>query len=391
MRNEALLRRLATVAWLLSIVAFGAFAVLSITTPVISRGRPLLEIIEVFGFVILGTFGYLIVRRLPTNLLGWQAMGPGLAFPVEWFASDFAEYRVLIFGIGDSLAEAAGWVALWAWIPATFTVPFLFLLFPNGKVPSHRWRPVIWAFVVLLFLTFLTSAFGPGPVDEEQIPGLMNPLGVDELGPIFSVVAAVAFPLFPVAVIVAVASLMVRFRNSGPIVRAQIKWLALVGILAGPFFGFSEVFSDVPVLGSVLNLAFTVGMGAAIMVAVLKYRVYEIDRLLSRTVSYALVALILAGVYLTVVIALGSQVGSDNSFAVAASTLATAAVFSPVRRRVQAFVERRFDRARYDAQLVVDDFSTRLRDEVDLEALVGDLAGVIDRTMRPANVSLWLV
>lgn len=390
MTKDAVLRRLATFAWLLGILAWGAFAFLSFTTPVVSRGQPALEVIEVLGFVILGTFGYLIVRRLPTNLLGWQAMGPGLAFPVEWLASDLAEYRVLTLGIGDWLAQSAGWVALWAWIPASFTVPFLFLLFPDGKVPTRRWRPVLWAFVVVMLLTFLIAAFAPGPVDDEQIPGLMNPLGIDALNSVFSVLAAVIFPLFPLAVVVAVASLIVRFRNSGAVVRAQIKWLALAGILAVPFFAFSELFSDVPVLGSVLNVAFTIGLGAAIMVAILKYRVYEIDRLLSRTVSYALVAVILAGVYLAVVISLGSRLGSDNSLAVAASTLATAAVFSPVRRRVQGFVERRFDRARYDAQLVVHDFSSRLRDEVDLESLVGDLAGVVDRTMRPANVALWL-
>ncbi|MCA1736676.1 MAG: hypothetical protein LC739_11400 [Actinobacteria bacterium] len=353
MQKEVGLRRLATIAWLLSIVTWVAFAVLATTQPVIARGAPVLEIFEVLGFVILGTFGYLIVRRLPTNLLGWQAMGPGLAFPIEWLASDLAEYRVLTLGTGDWLAQATGWVALWAWIPATFTVPFLFLLFPDGKVPSRRWRIVLFAFIALMILAFL----------------------------------------------IAVISLVVRFRQSGPLVRAQIKWLALAGILAIPFFALSSSaipffalsssFSAIPVIGSVLNVALTVGLGGSIMVAVLRYRLYEIDRLVSRTVIYALVALILAGVYLAVVIAHGSQLGQDNSLAVAGSTLATAALFSPVRSRVQTFVERRFDRARYDAQLVVDNFSSRLRDEVDLESLVGDLAAVVDRTMRPANVSLW--
>ena len=390
MQKEVGLRRLATIAWLLSIVTWVAFAVLATTQPVIARGAAVLEIFEVLGFVILGTFGYLIVRRLPTNLLGWQAMGPGLAFPIEWLASDLAEYRVLTLGTGDWLAQATGWVALWAWIPATFTVPFLFLLFPDGKVPSRRWRIVLFAFVALMILTFLIAAFAPGPVDDEQIPGLMNPLGVKALNPNFTALAPIIFSVFPIMVLIAVISLVVRFRQSGPLVRAQIKWLALAGILAIPFFALSSSFSAIPVIGSVLNVALTVGLGGSIMVAVLRYRLYEIDRLVSRTVTYALVALILAGVYLAVVIALGSQLGQDNSLAVAGSTLATAALFSPVRRRVQTFVERRFDRARYDAQLVVDNFSSRLRDEVDLESLVGDLAAVVDRTMRPANVSLWL-
>ncbi|MGI8516991.1 MAG: hypothetical protein ACR2ME_01415 [Acidimicrobiia bacterium] len=390
MPKEVVLRRLATVAWLLSIVAWVAFAVLATTQPVIARGAPALEIFEVFGFVILGTFGYLIVRRLPTNLLGWQAIGPGLAFPIEWLATDLAEYRVLTLGTGDWLAQATGWVALWAWIPASFTVPFLFLLFPDGKVPSRRWRWVLWAFVAVMLLTFLIAAFAPGPVDPDQIPGLMNPLGVEALNPAFTALAPVIFSVFPIMVLIAVISLFVRFRRSGPLVRAQIKWLALAGVLAVPFFALSSSFSTIPVIGSVLNVFLTVGLGGAIMVAVLRYRLYEIDRLVSRTVTYALVALILAGVYLAVVIALGSRLGQDNSLAVAGSTLATAALFSPVRRRVQTFVERRFDRARYNAQLVVDNFSSRLRDEVDLESLVGDLAAVVDRTMRPANVSLWL-
>jgi hypothetical protein len=142
--------------------------------------------------------------------------------------------------------------------------------------------------------------------------------------------------------------------------------------------------------GSIVQLAVGWGFPAAVAVAILKYRLYSIERLISRTVTYGLVAVVLAAVYLIAVVALGSQLGRDNSLSVAASTLATAAAFTPVRRRVQELVERRFDRARYDALLVVDDFSTRLRDEVDLENLVSDLADVVDRTMRPANVSLWL-
>lgn len=173
-----------------------------------------------------------------------------------------AAFRVLTAGLGDALAQAADWVALWARIPAAFSVAYLSLLFADGKVPSRGWRPVLWLFVTIMTLTFLTAALAPGPIDPELIPGLMNPLGIETLGTFLSTLAAIVFPLFPVAVVVAVISLFARYQGSGSIVRTQIKWLALAGVVAIPYFARPPEIQ--PGLNSLLNIAFRL-VGAAIL------------------------------------------------------------------------------------------------------------------------------
>ncbi len=222
------------------------------------------------------------------------------------------------------------------------------------------------------------------------MPGLNNPLGIAAFTPIAEGLAPIVFNAIPVAALAGVVSLVSRFRRAGTVQRQQIKWLAWVGVVAVIFFTVT-IPGDIPLLlSSLINIGFVVLIGGTLFVAVTRLGLYEIDRLISRTLAYAIVAVVLAAVYIGGIAALGAIVGRDNPLAVAGATLAAAALFSPVRRRVQSLVDRRFDRAKYDAQHVVEQFSSRLRAETDLDGLTDGLRGVVSVTLRPSVASVWL-
>jgi hypothetical protein len=351
------------------------------------------EILWTIAFAAFPVVGLILAIRRPSNPLGWcwllsvPLIGVGVTLNVvgEQLALGDDSVRGAWYAVVSAVISPPG-IALLA-------IPTLYL-FPNGRLPARYWRPAVWAGILA------TAAFSVGdalsPTIEFPSGSVDNPIGLDSLVWLDSVVQGAGGLLFLV-IALGVVSLVVRYRRSTGEERLQLKWVTLIvsAVLFAVVFllvlepmGVGQ--EGLNLAGSIVQLAVGWGFPAAVAVAILKYRLYSIERLISRTVTYGLVAVVLAAVYLIAVVALGSQLGRDNSLSVAASTLATAAVFTPVRRRVQELVERRFDRARYDALLVVDDFSTRLRDEVDLENLVSDLADVVDRTMRPANVSLWL-
>jgi hypothetical protein len=295
------------------------------------------------------------------------------------------------------------WVGNWIWVPAHGCIALLFLLFPNGRLLSPRWRPVTWAALGATAVLLIAAACHPGPLevggstgDAEVLPGFDNPLGVAAFGPI---VAAMVVVVQAIEVL-GIASLALRFRRSRGEERQQLKWVAYAGV----FYGLLTVVLVVghssgliPEEGTlwleVLDQATAFGLLVAIAVAVLKYRLYDIDRIINRTVVYGLLTAALGLCYVagSLVFVLVTGAGSDPpNWLVAAATLAAAGAFRPARRRIQAAVDRRFNRRRYDAAKTIEAFSARLRDEVDLDTLSAELLAVVDQTMEPTMASLWL-
>ena len=332
--------------------------------------------------------GALIVGHRPGNAVGWifaaialLAVGGALA----------EEYATFASGHGLPWAVPAAWFASWAWYP-TIGLVLLFtpLLFPDGRPPSPRWRPVAWlagattaAFAVLAALQ-PTLELGGGRV--------ANPIGLAAVGdPEGSALGLVLLDLIGVLVVAAVVSLVVRFRRSRGDERLQLKWFTYACALL-PLVVLSDQLPEA--FGNLLFAGVVSFLPAAAGVAILRYRLYEIDRLINRTLVYGLVTVLLAGVYAGLVLVLGQLsggvAGDPPSWVVAGATLAVAALFQPARRRVQAAVDRRFNRARYDASRTVAGFSARLRDQVDLDTLSAELLAAVDQTVQPSRASLWL-
>jgi hypothetical protein len=282
-----------------------------------------------------------------------------------------------------------------AWLGALLgLLPFLILLLPTGRLPSRRWRPVAWTTGIVVSLYLTARLLTPGPVSR-GLPA--NPLGVEPAGAPLQLVQAIAGVAAPVLALSALASLVLRFRRARGDERQQLKWftfviaadLALIPTLA------PVVEREAPLLGELVLFPALVSMiPISIGVAVLKYRLYDIDRLINRTLVYGLLTALLALVYAGLVLVLGQLFGGIGteppSWAVAGATLAVAALFQPARRRIQQTVDRRFNRRKYDAAKTVDAFSARLRDEVDLDTLSAELLTVVDQTMQPTTASLWL-
>jgi hypothetical protein len=285
------------------------------------------------------------------------------------------------------------------WVPAIgLTGTYLILLFPDGRLPSPRWRPVAWASGITMGVIVTTFVFAPRTFD--LYPDVSNPIGIGFLAPVLPVVV-VAIPVLPVCIVACAVSLVLRFRRSTGIERQQIKWLAsAAGLVASVYllailFSSYYIVTDKPdppwlsVLEGASVLTFVL-IPVAIGIAVLRYGLYGIDRLISRTLSYALITGTLLVVYLVLVTTVSRIAPSSSSLAVAASTLTVAALFQPLRRRVQTAVDRRFNRARYDADRTVEAFTRTLREEVDLDAVSTDLIATVHDTLEPVRVGLWL-
>jgi hypothetical protein len=289
------------------------------------------------------------------------------------------------------------------WLAGLFVLPLgLLLLFPTGRLPSGRWRLVAWVLAV-------SAAYQVGKFMLEPWLGLQvsQTERVEIANPVLSVpmVSTVILP-YSVAVLSSWAALataalapLVRFRRAGQLERQQLKWLAFVvavGVVGG--LAAASLINVVPVVANglavLVGIELALGIPLAVGAAILRYRLYDIDRLINRTLVYVLLTLVLGGVYAGMVLTLGQlagEIGADPpGWAVAGATLAVAALFQPARRRVQQLVDRRFNRRRYDVAKTVEAFSTRLRDEIDLDTLAGELLAVVDQTMQPTRASLWL-
>ncbi len=336
--------------------------------------------------------GALIASRQPDNAMGWLFLGIGATTGLGMLAGAYAERWVAGDGGSRALGEAAAVYGTLSWIPFIL-VPctFVLLLFPDGHLVSPRWRWVAWCAGLGIAGVVVASALAPGRL--EDYPTLENPYGVDS--PLLGPLTGIAVALLLVGLVGSAASVIVRFRRAQGERRQQIKWLALAGAAAAVIVPVASAGSDLwgTDATNVACMLAVIGLPLAAGVAILRYRLYDIDVVINRALVYGAVTASLAVAYLACVLLLQlvlSPLTADSGLAIAASTLAVAAMFRPVRARAQAVVDRRFYRRRYDAAQTLASFSGRLRDELDLDTLDADLRSVVTDAMQPAHVTLWL-
>jgi hypothetical protein len=393
-------------SWTLSVAlvpAGLAFGVLALSASLPPSREPILPQIVVVDVVLLayGTVGALIASRRPENAIGWIFCVVGLALAVASAASGYADY--VLYGKGGALPapELAAWFNVWLYILLLFVAPcLLFLLFPDGRPPSRRWRPVVWLVAAAGAGTFFTLAFSPGELDEYAYPGLENPLGIGGgVGEILTAIEGPGNGILPIAVLASISSTIIRFWRARGRERLQLKWVMYAAAVTATSFLVSFMLPE-PVPQTLQDAVFLLGVAAfaaipvAAGIAILRHRLDDIDVIVNRTLVYATLTVMLAAVYVAGVVVLQdifrAITGQESNLAVVASTLAIAALFGPLRRRVQAFIDRRFYRRKYDAKRVLDEFAARLRDETDLELLGDDVIAVVRETMQPSHVTLWI-
>jgi MFS family permease len=356
------------------------------------------------AFLFVATFGMvgaLIASRRPKNPIGWIFCGMGLALVVAGFFGNYAQYSLVVEPGALPWAETAAWVGNWIWLVALSPLGLFLLLFPDGRPPSPRWRAVAWVLVAALVCWAVSQAFAPGPMVNAGYESIDNPYGIEALGGLLEVVGIVSGFLVLVAVLASAFSIVVRFLRSRGDERRQIKWVAYAGALVALVIvvqlALETALPETDLLVEVLNLSFVVVLATvpiAAGVAILKYRLYEIDAIINRTLVYGLLTLSLVLVYVVSVVLLRGLVfgftGRSSQLVVVASTLAVAALFGPLRRRIQGAIDRRFYRSKYDAAKTLAALGEKLREETDLERLGDELVSAAKETVRPAQASLWL-
>jgi hypothetical protein len=401
----AILARLATtwrvwLAWCAA-VAVVVFTVLHVVLRTLAgpvpgaidtRGRAGVSI----AFAVVGA---LIVTRRSHNAVGWLLCGIGFWFSLHAALDAYALYAVTSGRAADrSGATAAAWlVACTGHVEAVLAFVFRPLLYPTGRPPSPRWRAVAWLGGLTLLVIMVARAFGPGPVMASQVVVAPNPLGIAGAADLLAGVEAITVWALYLPSLLAAASVARRFRQARGVERQQLKWFvyAILSIVAFDLLAatLQAISRPSDLLLDAIRSTVALGLPVALGIAVLRYRLYDIDRLVNRTVVYGLLTVLLGLVYATGVVVLGQLLNpadGDSGLAVAASTLAVAALFRPLQHRVQRLVDQRFNRRHYDAARTIEAFSARLRQHVDLDTLTVELLGVVDETVEPTSASLWL-
>jgi hypothetical protein len=385
-------QRSAWVGWgllALGLVGHAAGVVLSVVNGGVLQdsGEDVVLTLAFGSFLVVGC---VLVARRPDNRIGWIFTAVGLLTTAAILVEEYVIYAYVTHPRPLPGRLVAAWIYHWIWLPiGILTVVFPLLLFPTGRSLSSRWRPVTWLAGAATVAWTVAGALNPAlAVSDERT--VANPIGVAGANPNAGLVGAILNGLLLFLLAAAIVSLIMRFRRSRGVERQQLKWFAYAGALVVLAMLSTNV---VPGLGN-LPWVMVVALPVAVGIAILRYRLYDIDRLINRTLVYGLLTALLAGVYAGAVLVLGQLfggVGRDPpSWAVAGATLAVAALFQPARRRIQAVVDRRFNRRKYDAAKTVEAFSARLRDEVDLDTLSAELLAVVDETVQPAKASLWL-
>ena len=381
--------RTAVVAWCLWLATVGFCAAGLVVTLVVTRPLTAGVLVQGAAFAVAFPLGYATVGlvlglRRPSNPIGWLFATSGLiwalSIPIDpWLEQLLLEHRPL-----PLVAELAAVFGEFNWAPAiAFGITLPALLVPDGRLRSRRWRPVVAAAAVGPVMGLVANSLLPGQLQETIVP-VANPFGLDGApGKVAAALGFIGLVLWLTSMLAALVCLVLRFRASRGTERQQLRWVVAgaAGAVAGLLIGMA---------GVVMTYFAVLCVPAGVAVAVLRYRLWDLDRLVSRTVTYALVTALLVIPYVLVVPTASKLVEGSGSLAVAGATLAVAALFQPLRRRVQQLVDRRFNRARYNATRTVEAFSARLRDQVDLDALNRELLAVVDQTMQPTSTSLWL-
>jgi hypothetical protein len=380
----------------LSLMAFAlALIVLGWSTPLPkgwSRWHD--QAISLVGVIGAPVLGGLIASRRPGNRYGWLWLGLGLGHACSQVAEPYAAYALVAEPGSPPAPRAVNTVLASGWALMVVLLPFVFLLFPSGRLPSRRWRLLAWAILaagaVMLPLGFLSADSGQGPV---QAPFSVGGTAGQAINVVVEVMVLTVFA----SVILSALSLMARYRRASGVERQQLKWFALAAAFLAAMI-IPDLLGADRLLGDELwNLLFVLDFAAlyvGVGIAILRHRLYDIDVIINRTIVYASLTAALIAVYFGGIVVLQRLfvllIGQESTLAVVASTLAIAALFNPLRRRVQSFVNRRFYRRKYDAAKTLEAFSAKLRDETDLDALNDNLVGVVRETMQPAHASLWL-
>jgi hypothetical protein len=362
---------------------------------------PLFNVLYAVLVLTYQTVGALVASRRPENPIGWIFLGTGLfANAFQGFAYAYADYSLYVRNGSLLGTEYMAWFSYWIALPfiALATV-LLLLLFPTGTLPSPKWRVVVWVAVCGTAMLCLWDATIPGPLETHQ--SIDNPVAIEgAVGNAVEFVGKVGMFLVLVSLLFAVASLINRLVLARGDERQQLKWFTLAaGLMLGGFLGvvlLSDWWYPLNEISFFLGFLGFFFFPIAVGISILRYRLYEIDIFINRTLVYGSLTLILAAVYfggVTATQAVFQQLTGQEELpqmAIVASTLVIAALFNPLRGRIQSFIDRRFYRSKYDARKTLEDFSVKLRDETDLEALSDDLVGVVRETMQPAHVSMWL-
>jgi hypothetical protein len=384
--------------WALSV----ALTTLSLVLLVLIRSHPGIHVFDWWlgnsTIVIDATVGAIVASRRPENPVGWLLCLSGVATSTSTFTSQYAIYALLAQPNSLPAGEGMAWIASWMLpIMNGLQVSYL-MLFPTGRLPSRRWRWLAWLTVAYILVGVITAAFSPGAYMGFLGP-IRNPLGIEGFTQFYK---AVVYTMSPALFLAAAFSLVVRLRRAVGVERQQLKWLAYAagGLVIVTILVIITIALDTPRwyewVANAISMVVTPGVPIAIGIAILRYRLYEIDVIINRTLVYGsltavLVALYFGGVATTQAI-LQALTGREElpQLVVVASTLAIAALFNPLRRRVQNLVDRSFYRRKYDAAKTLETFSAKLRDETDLNSLNSDLLWVVRDTMQPEHVSLWL-
>jgi hypothetical protein len=335
------------------------------------------QALSVFGVLGAPILGGIVASRRPESPYGWLWLGFGLSLALVQLSEPYAAYSLIAEpGSLPASRAASGLLEGLGFVVAITLLPFLLLLFPTGRVPSQRWRPVAW---IVLAAGATGVTLGPF-LSEDSV-----------------LIIAVVMTLI-IASGLSALSLVVRYRGASGIERQQLKWFAfaavlLVAVPIADLLGLHRLLGN-GLLWTLLENVTLTGLYVAVGIAILRYRLYEIDLIINRTLVYGSLTVMLVTLYFGTIVVLQrlfvALTGEQSTLAVVASTLIIAALFNPLRRRIQSFIDRRFYRSKYDAIKTLEDFSVKLKDETDLQALNSDLVGVVRETMQPAHVSLWL-
>lgn len=399
-----MMRRAPTVlAWLVLAVCVAAISIAH-ALALLGTGQANGSWVVTASFLTYPTVGALIISRRPKNAVGWIFCAIGLGAATTSFIAGYVHYSIakhtdtqLITGLMDMLGNVV-------WPLNLGLGSLLLFLFPDGKLPSRRWRSVFWLDIISIAAMILAGMLHAGPLEKHG--RVVNPIGVGGAMSLLSAMQNFAQTIFIFATLAAIISVVVRYRNAAGAQRQQIKWFAYGGVMIPLIVAVTMILSGVltprgqdPSTTTLSNIGFALGfsmlpLGAGI--GVLRYRLYDIDILINRTLVYGSLTAVLAAVYFggvylaqTLVQAMSGQT-RPQPIVIVASTLLVAALFTPLRRRIQSTIDRRFYRSRYDAARTLEAFSATLRAETDLRDLQERLVAIISEAMRPANVSLWV-